>query len=110
MLNMVVSSRHTKRGSRGNSLSHPCSDTHIVSDEHELANFAGFSAFGAFGASSMCASVLPGFGSTIALTGNTLAIRQDPPYTACPIDLVLWHFASFIKRQTSYFELPAWGR
>ena len=53
------------------------------------AHFAGVSAFGAFG-SGMCASVLPGFGSTIALTGNTLAIRQDPPHTACPIDLVLW--------------------
>lgn len=38
----------------------------------------------------VCASVLPGFGSTIALHANTLAIRQDPPHNACPIDLFIW--------------------
>ena len=37
-----------------------------------------------------CASVLPGFGSTIALQANTLAIRQSPPRDACPVDVFVW--------------------
>lgn len=41
-------------------------------------------------AGGMCASVLPGFGSTVVMYANTLAIRQDPPCHACPIDIFLW--------------------
>ena len=37
-----------------------------------------------------CAGVLPGFGSSIALISNTLALRQDPPRTACAIDVLVW--------------------
>ena len=37
-----------------------------------------------------CASVLPGFGSSIALISNTLALRQSPPRTACAIDVLVW--------------------
>jgi hypothetical protein len=37
-----------------------------------------------------CANVLPGFGSTIALQSNTLAIRQSPLRDACPVDIFLW--------------------
>jgi len=39
---------------------------------------------------SACAAVLPGYGSSIALLSNALALRQSPPSTACPLDVLIW--------------------
>jgi len=37
-----------------------------------------------------CATILPVFGSTIAMLSNTLSIRQSPPENACEFDIFIW--------------------
>ena len=41
-------------------------------------------------ASGTCAGVLAGFGSSIALISNALALHQDPPIDACPVNMFVW--------------------
>lgn len=37
-----------------------------------------------------CSNMLPGFGGSIALKGNTLSLRQETPNKACAFDVFLW--------------------
>lgn len=52
--------------------------------------FARRSEYAKVRSSEICAGVLPGYGSSITLISNALALRQDPPIGACPVNVFVW--------------------
>jgi hypothetical protein len=62
--------------------------------------------------SDMCAGVLPGYGSSIALISNALALRQDPPVRACPVDVLVWipngEFAKMPTLKSASYGIADW--